>query len=121
MQLSAEAKQVSQDILEAMEVYKERALSVNAPEFLGTILQVAGLIGEERRGNKSGSPRVNTGMDPVSVARRSPKVPFVPTSSVEAAPRRSSRKVQTPVAPKAKAAAAEPKARKRSSRRSRRS
>ena len=116
MSLSREAQQVSQDISEAGEVYRDRKIS-GCQDPVAITIQIARLIGEERRGSKAGS-RVNTGTDPVSIARRTPKIPFAPTaeSEVEAPPRRSHQKraVKLPVAPRAKA---EPKARSRSSRR----
>jgi len=121
MPLSREAQQVSQDLAEAVDVYRERKISpVSSPNVLDPValtIQIARLIGEERRGSKAGS-RVNIGTDPVSIARRTPKIPFAPTTEPEAevSPRRSHQKraVKLPVAPRAKA---EPKARSRSSRR----
>ena len=123
MPLSREAHQVSQDIKEAADIYRERKIStvVDVPGALDPValtIQIARLIGEERRGSKPGASRINVGTDPVSVARRSPRVPFAPTPepSTETKSKRSHKKkeVRTPVAPKA--TEAEPKARKRSSR-----
>jgi hypothetical protein len=113
MPLSREAQQVSKDISEAAEVFRENKISGSLDPVALTI-EIARLIGEERREGKAG-PRPNTGTDPVSVARRSPRVPFAPTaeSKPEEAPKRSHKKkdVKIPVAPKA-----EPKTRKRPSR-----
>jgi hypothetical protein len=124
MPLSREAQQVSKDISEAADVFRENKIN-GALDPVALTIEIARLIGEERRGEKSKagsapltSTRLSTGTDPVSVARRSPRVPFAPTAEhplVESVPaKRSHRKkdVKTPVAPKA-----EPKARKRSSRR----
>jgi len=130
MPLSREAQQVSNDISEAVDIYRERKIStsLNVPGVLDPValtLQIARLIGEERRGgvkpvlvpiDRGGPTRLHTGTDPVSVARNHPRVPFAPTAepSVEISPKRSHKKkdVKIPVAPKS-----EPKARKRPSRR----
>ena len=116
MPLSREAQQVSRDISEAGEIYRERQISGPLDPVAITI-EIARLIGEERRGSKVGSAsRINIGEDPVSVARRSPKIPFAPPPSAEVKPKRSHKKkeVRAPVAPRAEAA---PKKRSRSSRR----
>jgi hypothetical protein len=124
MPLSREAQQVSNDISEAGEVFRERKIN-GALDPVALTIEIARLIGEERRGgpkpalvpiDRGGPTRLKTGTDPVSVARNHPRVPFAPTAepSVEASPKRSHKKkdVKIPVAPKS-----EPKARKRPSRR----
>jgi hypothetical protein len=125
MPLSREAQQVSNDISEAGEVFRERKIN-GALDPVALTIEIARLIGEERRGRVStagsvpldrvGSTRLKTGTDPVSVARNHPRVPFAPTAepSGEVSPKRSHKKkdVKIPVAPKS-----EPKARKRPSRR----
>lgn len=117
MPLSREAQQVSSDISEAGEVFRERKIS-GALDPVAVTIEIARLIGEERRGRVSttGSRPLTTGTDPVSVARTHPRVPFAPTAEplAETEPKRSHRKkeVKVPVAPRS-----EPKARKRPSRR----
>jgi hypothetical protein len=101
MPLSREASQVAQDIQEAADIYRQRGIS-GALDPIGLTIQIAALIGEERRGSKQVSSKYN-GLDPVSEARKHPKVPFAPAREVAAiAPKRSHRKkeVRTPVAPK---------------------
>ena len=122
MPLSREAQQVSKDISEALEIYSERQIK-GALDPIAVTIQIARLIGEERRGERSKagsvpltSTRLNTGTDPVSVARRSPKIPFAPPPSAEVKSKRVHKKkeVRSPVAPRAEAAS---KKRSRSSRR----
>ena len=117
MPLSREAQQVSNDISEAGEVYRERKIS-GCLDPVAITIEIARLIGEERRGGRAGSPRINIGTDPVSTARKNPRIPFAPTSEVEAStkPRRSHKKkaVKTPVAPRTEALKKPRRSRRRS-------
>lgn len=108
MPLSREAQQISSDISEAWDIFRERKIN-GALDPVAITIQIAKLIGEERRGGKAGF-RPNIGTDPVSVARRSPRVPFAPTAevrTVEVPVKRRKKEVKTP----------EPKGKKRPSRR----
>jgi hypothetical protein len=110
---SREANQVSQDITEATEIFKERKIS-GTLDPVAVVIGIAALIGEERRGyRKSSATKLASGIDPVTVARNNPRTPFVtsatPAAAPVAPPKRSHSKkvVNTPVA--AKAASPAPK------------
>jgi hypothetical protein len=109
MPLSREAQQVATDIQEAADIYRQRGIS-GAPDPIGLTIQIAALIGEERRGSKTSSSRLS-GIESVSEARKHPKVPFAPSrEAAPPAPKRSHRKkeVRTPVAPRVASPAKKP-------------